>query len=130
MTLIQTSLEGGWQIPSGWHSLRVLLAITHHSSSHGSGYQMHYKPLQRSRQPGLGPVLSGALSTHTQELLLPQHCQNFRRTVETHLSSSSKFSSAANGAIPSIHSRTQRGRSNPAPGKDSCPNFYSLFLSG
>lgn len=100
------------------------------ASSHGNGYQMHYKPLQRSRQPGLGLMLLGALSTHTQELLLPQCRRNFRRTVETHLLFSSKFSSAANSAVPSIHSRMQQGASNPAPGKESCLSFCSLCLSG
>lgn len=108
VTLMQTSLAAGWQIPSGSHSLCVLFTITHCKNSHWNGHGRHYKPLQWSQQSEVGTMVLGALSTHTQELLLPHHCQNPRRTVETHLLFSSTFSFAANTAIPSIDPEAAR----------------------
>lgn len=104
-------------IRGGWHGLCPSQPWTH---------QMHPKPLQSPGQPGHGC----AVSTRTQELLLPHHHQNFRRTMETPLLFSNKFFSAANGAAPSTHSQMQQQGLNPAPGMESAPDFCSLCLPG
>lgn len=89
----------------GWHGLCF---------SQPQTLQIHPQPLQSSGQPRQG----WAVSTGTWESLLPQHHQNFRKTMETPLHISSCKWCCSQHTFPDAPMRAE-----PSTRHEKCPRF-------